>query len=140
MQFSVIYSVDVPEEIDPMDFAPPQVETLWTKTEGDSEYEYSYLEDGWTNGMHRKWCAVLTREQFNEFVDQCDLHAEDCETMGSIGAPGFGFGWAPAISFNGNHEDAICNAYVTPIPETKRESCDENDWERVRAAVISVYA
>ena len=140
MKFSVIYSVDVPEDVDVMDFAPPQVDSLWTKTEGDSEYEYGYLEGCWTEGMHRKWCAILTREQFDEFVEQCGLRAENCETMGSIGAPGFGYGWAPAISFTGDHEDAIQSAYITPLIETKRESCDERDWERVRSAVISVYA
>ena len=41
---------------------------------------------------------------------------------------------------NGDHEDAITNAYVTPIPETTKEGGDERDWERVRGAVLSVYA
>ena len=139
MLFSVIYSVDVPEDVDPMDFAPPHVESLWDKTEGDSEYGYSYLEGRWTNGMHRKWCAILTRDQFDEFISQCDLRAEDCETMGSLGAPGLGYGWAPAISFNGDHEDCIANAYVTPIPEIERKEPREHDWDRVRVAVLSVY-
>ena len=35
--------------------------------------------------------------------------------MGSLGAPGCGFGLAPAFSFNGDIEDAILNAYVTPL-------------------------
>jgi hypothetical protein len=59
--------------------------------------------------------------------------------MGSLGAPGFGFGWSPAISFNGDHEDAITNAYVTPIPQTTKASGNEQDWQRVRQAVLSVY-
>jgi hypothetical protein len=59
--------------------------------------------------------------------------------MGSLGAPGFGFGWAPAISFRSDDPDAIQNAYVTPIPEVERESCDERDWQRVRGAVLAVY-
>lgn len=134
MLFSIIYSIDVPEDVDPMDFAPPHVETLWDKTEGDSEFGYAYLEGRWANGMHRKWCAILTRKQFDEFVSNCSLRAEDSETMGSIG-----FGWAPAISFNGTHEDAIQSAYVTPIPEIERKSPHENDWERVRDAVLAVY-
>ena len=33
------------------------------------------------------------------YREHCGLAAEDTETMGSMGAPGFDFGWAPAISF-----------------------------------------
>lgn len=66
--------------------------------------------------------------------------AEDVQTMGSLGAPGFGFGWAPAIAFNDDGtERAILNAYVTPIPETRKERYDERDWERVRRAILSVF-
>ena len=36
--------------------------------------------------------------------------------------------------------DAIQRAYVTPLPETRRDSCDEQDWNRVRGAVLAVYA
>jgi hypothetical protein len=139
MLFSVIYSVDVPEYQDISRFAPPNVEELWDETEDDDQFEYGYLEGEWENGSHRKWCAVLERDQFNEFVDHCGLFAERTETMGSIGAPGFGYGWAPAISFRSDDPDAIQNAYVTPIPEVERESCDERDWQRVRGAVLAVY-
>lgn len=139
MKFSIIYSVDVPEDEDVMDHAPPHVENFWDETEGDDSFEYGYLEGRWENGSHRKWCGILEREQFDEFVDHCGLCAEDVETMGSLGAPGFGFGWAPAISFNGDDPDAIQNAYVTPLPEVERESFDERDWERVRSAVLGVY-
>lgn len=139
MQFSIIYSVDVPEEIDIDDFAPPHVDDRWDVTEGNEEYGYSYLEGRWENGSHRKWCAILDREQFNAFVERCGLIAEDVQTMGSLGAPGFGFGWAPAISFNGDDPDAIQSAYITPLPETKREQLGEREWERVRGAVLAVY-
>ena len=44
-----------------------------------------------------------------------------------------------AIAPTSDHEDCIANAYVTPIPEVERESFDEEDWERVRGAVLSVY-
>lgn len=139
MQFSIIYSVDCPEDIDIDDFAPPQVEELWDETEGNEQYEYGYLEGRWEQGSHRKFVAILDREQFDEFVERCGLFAEDVETMGSLGAPGFGFGWAAAISFNGDDPDAIQNAYVTPIPETKREQLGEREWERVRGAVLAIY-
>ena len=138
MKFSIIYSADVPEVVDVMDHAPPDLD-LWDQTEGDDNFEYEYLEGDWEHGHHRKWCAILDREQFDQFIDHCGLFAEDVETMGSLGAPGFGFGWAPAISFNGDDPDAIQNAYVTPLIEVKREGCDERDWDRVRGAVLAVY-
>lgn len=137
MKFSIIYSVDCPEGEDVMDHAPPNVKELWDKTEDDGDYEYGYLGGRWENGSHRKWCAILDREQFDEFVEHCGLFAEDVETLGSLGAPGFGFGWAPAISFTSDDPDAIQNAYVTPLPD--KDGCDERDWERVRGAVIAVY-
>jgi len=139
MLFSVIYSVDVPSNVSIRDYAPPSVRRLWTTTEGDNQYEYSYLAGRWEKGRHRKWTAILTRDQFDAFVSKLGLVAEDVQTMGSLGAPGFGFGWAPAISFNGDDENAILNAYVTPLPEVKKEGFDERDWQRVREAVLNVY-
>ena len=91
MQFSVIYSVDVPADDDVLDFAPPNVAD-WDETEDDDHYEYGYLEGRWEGGHHRKWCAILDREQFQEFVERCGLTAESTETLGSLGAPGCG--WA----------------------------------------------
>jgi len=140
MQFSVIYSADVPEGVSIKDYAPPQVGRLWSLTEGDEQFEYSYLEGRWEKGKHRKWVALLTRKQFDAFVSKLSLYADSTETMGSLGAPGFGFGWSPAISFNAEHEDAILSAYVTPLPTTTKEGGDERDWQRVRQAVLSVYA
>lgn len=139
MKFSVIYSIDTPTDVDVLDYAPPQVADLWDQTEGDEQFEYSYLEGRWEEGHHRKFCSVLTREQFDEFIRRTGLVAESCETMGSIGAPGLGFGWAPAISFNGDDPDAIQNAYVTPLPEVEKDGFDDRDWERVRGAVLAVY-
>lgn len=139
MLFSIIYSADVPGDSNILDFAPPNVAELWDETEDDGQYEYGYLGGDWEEGHHRKWCALLTREQFNEFVEHCGLVAENTETMGSLGAPGFGFGWSPAISFRSDDPETIQSAYVTPLPETKREQCDEKDWHRVRKAVLATY-
>ncbi len=139
MLFSVIYSVDVPADENVNDFAPPKLNELWDQTEGDDQYQYSYLEGCWEQGSHRKWCAFLTREQFDEFVNHCGLHAEDVQTMGSLGSPGFDYGWSPAISFNSDSQDAIQSAYVTPIPEVERKRFKENDWDRVRYAMLAVY-
>lgn len=138
MLFSVIYSVDVPADENLDRFAPPDL-SLWDETEDDEQFEYDYLEGEWQGGHHRKWCALLTRDQFDEFVEHCGLSAENTQTMGSIGAPGFGIGWAPAISFTGDDPDAIQSAYVTPIPEVDGAELGEEDWDRVRTAVLSVY-
>jgi hypothetical protein len=138
MQFSVIYSADCPADEDINEFAPPDLQ-LWNETEDDDQYEYDYLEGCWENGHHRKWCGILSREQFTEFVEHTGLVAEDVETMGSLGAPGFGFGWAPAVSFTADDPCAIQSAYVTPLPDARRESCGESDWNRVRSAVLAVY-
>ncbi|MFO0926153.1 MAG: hypothetical protein U0736_03820 [Gemmataceae bacterium] len=138
MLFSVIYSVDVPSNVSLKAYTPT-CPSLWTRTEGDEQYEYGYLEVRWEKGKHRKWTAVLTRDQFDAFVEKLGLVAEDVQTMGSLGAPGFGFGWAPAISFNGDDQDAILNAYVTPVSEIQKDGFDEQDWQRVREAVLKVY-
>ena len=85
MLFSVIYSVDVPNDTNVLDYAPPRLEELWDETEGDDQYGYNYLEGCWEGGHHRKWCGILDREQFEEFVERCGLTAESTETMGSLG-------------------------------------------------------
>lgn len=144
MLFSVIYSVDVPKDGSIREYAPPNVRKLWEQTEGDEQYEYSYLEGKWKKGRHRKWCAVLTREQFDKFVEKLSLYAERTETMGSLGAPGLGYGVSPAISFTDNrYSSAILGAYVTPLPDKVRQKQEhpftERDWERVRRAVLKVY-
>ena len=138
MLFSVIYTADTPAYVNVLDFAPPNVAD-WNETEDDDQFDYGYLEGEWEQGHHRKWCAVLNREQFDDFIQHCGLFAERVETMGSLGAPGFGFGWAPAVSFRSDADDAMQNAFVTPIPECRKESCDKRDWRRVRKAVLAVY-
>jgi hypothetical protein len=138
MLFSVIYSVDCPEDENISDFVPPDLD-LWDETEGDDQYEYEYLEGRWAKGSHQKLCGILDKDQFNEFLKHTGLFAERCETMGSIGAPGFGYGWAPAISFRSDNPDCIASAYVTPLPETNKVAGNESDWKRVRGAVLAVY-
>lgn len=133
MQFSVIYSVDTPADIDVLDYAPPNID-LWDETEDDRQYE-GY----WEQGHHRKWCAILDQEQFEEFVDHCGLFAETTETMGSIGVPGFGYGWSPAVLFRSDDPDAYRDAYVTPMPEVRKKHGTEHDWKRIRGAVLAMY-
>jgi hypothetical protein len=138
MLFSIIYSVDVPEDLDIDNYAPPQADELWDMTE-DGRTEYAYLDGDWTNGTHQKWCAILDRDQFDKFVRTCGLSADSTETMGSIGALGSGY-WAPAINFDAGHSDCIANAYVTPLPEVRRQDLTEADWHRLRDAMLAVYS
>jgi hypothetical protein len=154
MKFSIIMSVDCPDEVPMSRYKPECVipdgddkaEYGLDQTEGDEQYEFSYLEGRWEKGTHRKWAGILTREQFDALVNQFGFCSERTPTGGSIGAPGFGYGWAPAISFNADDEDAIINMYVTPLPETihsKREDFEgfsEDAWDRIKDAVIRHYA
>ena len=157
MQYSVIYSFDITHAHSVMPHKPPHCTDLWEKTEGDEQYEFDYLADGggrnsegFRNGKHRKYCAILNQAQFDEFVGHCDLDAEPTETMGSIGTPGFGGGWAPAISFQCQDTMTIYDdngviykgAYVTPVPEpTDTEFLVEDgfDWEKVRTFIVERY-
>ncbi len=63
MLFSVIYSADCPRNESIARFRPPCARRLWDQTEGDHQYEYSYLEGEWDRGKHRKWCAMLDKYQ-----------------------------------------------------------------------------
>ncbi len=168
MEYSVIYSVDIPSGVSMRPFVPPECKRLWEETEGDEQYQYGHLEGRWERGHHRKWVAILDQAQFEEFVRDVGLFAEDVQTMGSLGAPGFGFGWAPAISFRNDDPDAIQSAYVTPcgtkaeivaflqehevpVPAVLLDDDDqgylwpeavdrEAPWEAVREAVIAAYS
>ena len=156
MLFSVIYEAACRrfypgERIN--NLAPPDVKKrvrgedgklypLWNQTEGDDSRGYEYLGEDWKGHYHRKWCAVLTVSQFREFVDQCGLEAEACETMGSLGAPGFDLGWAPAISFRSGNQE-LCDAYVTPIPDKLMASWErpfnDEEWERIKACIMRAF-
>src|SRR4029077_10041230 len=116
MEFSIIYTADCPRAVSVAPYRPPSNQKrLWQLTEGDNQYEYAHLGGCWAKGKDRKWCAVLSQQQFQDFVDHTNLHAQDVRTMGSLGAPGCGFGWAPAFCFRGDDDDAMLDAYVTPL-------------------------
>lgn len=138
MKFSVIYSVDVPHNESIVPYLPRQ-RRLFTLTEGDNQFDYGYLEGDWAKGKHRKLCAVLTKHQFEQFLQDTGLYPEDVETMGSIGALSCGY-WAPAISFNSDSNTAIQNAYVTPLPDIERKAgFTERDWTRIKTAILRIF-
>jgi len=139
MLFSVIYDFSCPKDLPvkrlyPSNFRKVEKkERIWDIT----EINLDPVIDGW---KQRKICALLTKEEFAEFVNSCDLIADSTETMGSIGAPGLGYGISPAISFNAGGGDCYQNAYVTPIPEVNRANgFTERDWERIKAAILAKW-
>lgn len=143
MQFSIILSIDVPSSVrigEILNSIGRKVRRKLTQTEGKEQFEYGYLEGDWKGGDHRKLCGLLSRDAFDDLCCRLGLQAEDVETMGSLGAPGFGVGWSPAISFRAADTAAIVEAYVTPVPEFEatREP-NPKAWDRVKKAVLAVY-
>lgn len=104
-------------------------------------------ESGIPRWWHKKYVAILLPEQFRDFTDTQGLFAETVETMGSLGAPGYGFGWAPAISFKSENEVVSQDAYVTPnISEEEEKRLEkiygkENNqtWQAIKTQVIDEY-
>ena len=141
MEYSVILSFDLPPLLDGKKRPIPKCLRFyrpWYKTEDDEQGD-----DYGVNWRHRKWCAWLTQAQFDKVVSDFGMSAEHCETMGSLGAPGFGIGIVPAISFNNEmlySDDPIMNMYVTPVPvRVSKETLTERDWQRIRRAILHIY-
>jgi len=143
MKFSVIFTVDCPAERSIREYLPSRkLLRLMTQTEGNEQYDYSYLEGRWEKGKHRKLCAVFTRQQFNQFIDETLLTADSGETMGSMGALGTDCWIAPAISFNSDDQDCIRGAYVTPLPDIpapKTARQEERCWLRIKWAILRMW-
>ena len=124
-----IYSIDVAKGENVTPYYPSQRHLFEITEDGKSEFEDA--------GKHRKMTALLTKKQFERFLEDVRIEPEDVETMGSLTLE---FGWLPAISFNGNNgypELIWQNAYVTPLSRYGKQ--DERDWNRIRNAVIAKY-
>jgi hypothetical protein len=137
MKFYVIYEFDVPHDLSVKSCNPPFRSRNFKLTEcHDSEiFCPEYAGDRVKTGKHRKYAGILTRKQFDALVDDQELSMENVETLGSLTE----LGWLPAVSFTSYNGDCYQNAYVTPLPDTKRE-LTERDWNRIRAAMLSVYS
>jgi hypothetical protein len=155
MLFSVIYSFECPPNESVNRYYPTDWQKLWDLTECHfSEFDESEGLPVTERYKHRKVCALLTKDQFLDFIWDCDLVAEDIETMGSLGAPGFGIGWAPAISFHNDnlYQGGWADAYVTPIPFTKLDDdgnivevldafpMSEDQWYRIRDFMVDKFS
>jgi hypothetical protein len=134
MEFYVIYSADVMEARYLNYCRPrPELQEKLDLTE-DGESEYRYLEGSWANAVHEKWAGVLSRKEFDQFIYDTFLTAEDTETLGSLTE----YGHMPAISFNADDNESICNAYVTPLIKGEG-TVSEEQWERLRSVIIAKY-
>lgn len=121
-KFSIIYSVDVGPKTLLAEYRPPNFQKKqWEVTES-SDTENDTFENG---GKHRKYCSILDFTDFCDFIEHVGIYVEKCQTMGSIGAPGFGFGCAPAVPFQSDDYHAYQCAYVTPIPPWLMEGHEE---------------
>ena len=143
MEFGIIYSVDIPEDQRLRNYLPRakihrKMRVMESKNRG-GDLAYAGL------GKHRRYCALFTKEQFEQFVDDCGLYATDTETGGILGAPWSNpwYGCAPAISFDGEDDYGMINAYVTPLPTWEPKSLTAEKEERwfkmIKDAVVRRY-
>jgi hypothetical protein len=149
MLFSVIYEFDCPMDYRVGRFMPSQRKLFDTTECEDGEPSDWCAEVFGGKVKHRKLCAVLTRKQFDRFIRDTNLHAEEVQTMGSLGAPGCGYGCSPAVSFSTDEwDEAIQSAYVTPLPlaykigdmeRGPKRTFTEDDFQRVRKAMLAVW-
>lgn len=134
MQFSVIYDFQIPKCCAIADYAPPHARKLWDLTEKDCDCETGFKQ--------RKYGAVLNKKDFLEFLRARYFSSCINETMGMVGAPGFGFGWAPAFGLDLEDSAGWGSCYVCPIPEVKmknapNEKRQDRYWKMLRKALES---
>lgn len=146
MRFGVVYEFDCLRR-EPVSLLQPRAKLLrkMTMVEGDKDRQYDYLGEEWETSRHRKYGAVFTKDEFEQFIIDLDLKAQEVRTMGTLGAPGSAnwYGCSPAICFE-DEGGSYSSAYVTPYPDIhlKHEPTDakmERWWEMIRKAVLSRY-
>lgn len=152
MLFSIIFTRDcaMSEPVLPSSWETKEWFKNMDETEAFDGEPDEWCGDLWgEESRHRKWCGILNKQEFENFLCDTSLVAEAVQCMGSIGAPGCGIGIAPCISFHmidGGYQEPNCihHASVTPLPATQdgkpiKSEWAERDWERVRTAVIKRY-
>lgn len=142
MHFSLIFTLDLPGGVPLKPYLPTRRHLFITTEASDRKSDYSYLEGRWRRGKHRRLVALLSRAEFERFLDDTGLLARPDETLGSLGAPGCGFSRAPAILFNAEHDEVIASAYVTPVPDIRHRTGKADrpeNWERAKNAVLELY-
>lgn len=144
MLFSVIVSVDKPGA---MRGALPRA-SLRRKLRGDySESEYRYLaednpDDPWFKARNWTGSGVLTKTEFYALVEDLDLQAEDCMTLGSLGGPLGGI--VPDVAMRNDDPESIVSVRVTPFFGDSRDVVEDEEkaarmWECIRRAFINTF-
>jgi hypothetical protein len=141
MLFSIIHTVDCHGGVNIGYYLPRRSLMRQLRiTEDDAEYEYDYLEGSWEKGHHRKLVGVLTRPQFEAFMEDTGIWAfdEECEVIGS---PACWWGVAPAMVFRTEDPNTVVSCAVTPLPEVVGSPApyDEKVWDRTKKAVLALY-
>ena len=119
---------------------------VWTCTEaGRKCVEHDYPVDLPVQG-HGKWCALLTKAQFRDFVRHFGFDKRSrCDTMGGIGMPGSpnGYECMPAWSYDSHdYKDCLVNVFVTPYPDVKIKagtSCTDKNIARILMAMDELF-
>jgi hypothetical protein len=171
MKFGVIYSIEwfpgESTECPALNGESSKVMELFDVTEDtapdeDEDEEDEEEKEDDDEGRRMKFVSkdLLSREEFEKFLQHTRLTASPTPTMGSIIGYAWGMGWtAPAVAFESDSGDYDELAYVTPVPEveprqfhvdsnnplglvahvTEIEEYQDRCWERVRKAVINTY-
>ena len=157
MKFGIIYTVDIPDMLQPEDETLPRGirpgtvlknwnprrvvnrRGAWMQTENSGSRHNDY------EGPHAKWIALLTKREMLEFLNGFGFKSGSmCDTMGALGMPGNSpwYGCAPAWSVDVDASYAMVNAYITPWPDIARKtgvSDSENNWKRIRRALKRMF-
>ena len=159
MKFGVIYSATVfgdPLSPDRRDRNTTSIKELspdllkhrktWSRTEAGKAAVAGDYPDELPVQSHGKWCALLTKPQFRDFVREFGFNYRSrCDTMGAIGMPGSpnGYECMPAWSFDSDaYRGCIVNVYVTPYPDVKVKagtSCTEKNIGRILSAMAELF-
>ncbi len=126
LKYSIILTIEGSEKPDVPEAGD------WDITEDEENYEDTEL-------YHIKCLSILNQEQFDELIEETGLEY-DCESMGSVGAPGFGICLVPAVSFiSYNQMPNVFEYYdyhanVTPFNPDKTL-----DWEDILEFIKQNY-
>jgi len=122
MLFSVVYTVEASSRLDINQFSPPPLadrQDAW-ELEFEDLSAPRHLEGGWPDGSHRRWSAMLTQVEFNQFIRALGLRPDPSHDDGQYGAPGF-IGWSAAVAFRRDAPDVRLLALATPCPDQDGE-------------------
>lgn len=102
--------------------------------------DYTQFDDGAGCGFGSyDWSGVLGPKAMQELAQKLCLEVTDDQSMGTIGAPGCGWGSVPNIICRGCWDnDGWVEAFITPIP-TEREA-KKLSWEQAKEKLKALAA